>query len=158
MDGMNSNKKIVILSVLVVLMLLALKMVSSKQKEPVGTDANSLLNLLNEEQAKPALTVGSNNNGTVSDLFYKMIFMVLAVVVLGGGAVYLSKKLLPKLNLPGKRIQLTETIHLGPRKSLHLVKIGKKTLLLGSTNDNITSLADVSDEMEFDPDGELGEN
>ncbi|HAL44835.1 MAG: hypothetical protein A2Y12_07955 [Planctomycetes bacterium GWF2_42_9] len=155
---MNSNKKIVILSVLLVLMLLAVKMVSSKSKEPAVADANSLLSLLNDEQVKPTLAVGSNNNGNIGDLFYKMIFMVLAVVFLGAGVVYVSKKLLPKLNLPGKRIQLTETIHLGPRKSLHLVKIGNKTLLLGSTNDNITSLADVSDEIDFDPDGELEEN
>jgi flagellar biosynthetic protein FliO len=73
--------------------------------------------------------------------------MVLIVVLLGVAVIYISKRLLPKMNLPGKKIQLTETIHIGPRKSIHLVKVGSKTLLIGSTNENITSLADVTDEL-----------
>ncbi|MGD0785218.1 MAG: flagellar biosynthetic protein FliO [Sedimentisphaerales bacterium] len=93
----------------------------------------------------PNLTVGSNDNLNTGGLFFKMMLMVLLVVALGAAAVYLSKKLLPKLNLPGKRIQVSETVHLGPRKAIHLIKIGKQTLLIGSTNENITKLADVTD-------------
>jgi len=101
---------------------------------------------------QPKLTVGSDtNNIGAGGLFYKMMLMVLMVIFLGVAVMYLSKKLLPKLNLPGKRIQVTETVHLGPRKSIHLVKVGRKTLLIGSTNENISSLADVTDQI-FDAD------
>ena len=73
--------------------------------------------------------------------------MVFIVIVLGIGAIYLSKKLLPGLtNLSGKQIRIIETVHLGPRKAVHLLKIGGKQILIGSTNENITKLADVMDE------------
>lgn len=98
----------------------------------------------------PNLSVGSNDNLNTGGLFFKMMLMVLLVVALGAAAVYLSKKLLPKLNLHGKRIQVSETVHLGPRKAIHLIKIGKQTLLIGSTNENITKLAEVTDLSEED--------
>ncbi len=145
----------VILSLALALMLCAAKMVSSAEKRSAyaDIDSNSLLKLLSDdgcvknESVKPSLTVGSNSDIGVKGLFYKMIFMVLLVVFLAIAVLYISKKLLPKINLPGKKIQLTETVHLGQRKSLHLVKIGDKTLLIGSTNENITNLADVSEQM-----------
>ncbi|NIR11629.1 MAG: hypothetical protein GTN82_39950, partial [Candidatus Aminicenantes bacterium] len=74
--------------------------------------------------------------------------MVVLVAVLGVAAVYASKKLLPKItNLPGKEIHIAETVHLGPRKTVHLLRIGKQWLLIGSTNENITKLADVTDAL-----------
>lgn len=93
------------------------------------------------------LTIGSDGNLDAGGLFFKMILMVLLVVVFGVAAIYLSKKLLPRFTrLPGKRIQVCETIHLGPRKAIHLIKIDKQTLLIGSTSENITKLANVADQ------------
>jgi len=94
------------------------------------------------------LTIGSDGNLDAGGLFFKMILMVLLVVVFGVAAIYLSKKLLPRFSrLPGKRIRICETVHLGPRKAIHLIKIGKQTLLIGSTNENITKLADVTGQL-----------
>ncbi len=96
----------------------------------------------------PNLTIRSDGNLDAGGLFFKMILMVLLVIVFGVAAIYLSKKLLPRLaNLPGKRIRVSETVHLSPRKAIHLIKIGKQTLLIGSTNENITKLADVTDQL-----------
>jgi flagellar biosynthetic protein FliO len=79
-------------------------------------------------------------------LFTRMMLSVALVVGLGAGMVYLSKRFLPKVvNAPGKEIRIRETAYLGPRKALHLVEIGGRRLLIGSTNDSITSLADVTD-------------
>ncbi len=79
------------------------------------------------------------------ELFYKMVLSVLLVVALGVAAIYVSKKLLPKItNLPGKEIRIVETVHLGPRKAVHLLKIGDRRFLIGSTNENITKLADIT--------------
>ena len=106
-------------------------------------------------------TIGSDDNLDAGGLFFKMILMVLLVVVFGVAVIYLSKKLLPRFTrLPGKRIQVCETIHLGPRKAIHLIKIGKQTLLIGSTNENITKLADVTDQLsETDlPVNQIGNN
>ncbi len=97
---------------------------------------------------QPKLTVASDNNSCARELFFKMILMVLLVVVLGVAAIYLSKILLPRFTRqPGKRIQVCETVHLGPRKAVHLIKIGRQMLLIASTNESITKLADVTNEL-----------
>ena len=98
------------------------------------------------EQSNPAGK--SDGNPEKNGLFFKMIQMVLLVIVFGVVALYLSKKLLPKISrLPGKKLQVSETVHLGPRKAVHLIKVGKRTLLIGSTNENITNLADVTEQI-----------
>jgi flagellar biosynthetic protein FliO len=80
-----------------------------------------------------------------------MMFSVVLVVVLGAAALYMSKKVLPRItNLPGKEIRILETAHLGPRKAVHLVKIGNQRLLIGSTNESISMLADVTEQDEPD--------
>lgn len=99
-----------------------------------------------QSESDPNLSQGSNDSPKISELYFKMILMVLFVVVFGAAAMYLSKKLLPRFtNLPGKRIKVVETVHLGQRKSIHLLKIGEQEILIGSTNETITKLADITD-------------
>lgn len=73
------------------------------------------------------------------------ILAVLFVLALFVVVIYISKKLLPKItNLSGKEIRIVETIHLGPRKAVHLLEVENRRFLIGSTNENITKLADLS--------------
>lgn len=82
------------------------------------------------------------------ELFFKMLASVMLVVVLGAVAIYASKRVMGKItNMPGKKIKIIETAHLGPRKAVHLLRIGDRCLLIGSTNDNITRLADLTTEI-----------
>jgi len=81
----------------------------------------------------------------IRELFFKMMFSVLFLVVLGVAAIYVSKRFLPKITkLPGKEIRIAETVHLGPRKAVHLLEVGERRFLIGSTNENITRLADLT--------------
>jgi len=129
----------------------------SGSKNP-GFDANSSLAGQRDSSAKLVL---SKVEGAVPDqvgdglgrgeLFFKMMFSVVLVLVLGAAAVYMSKKVLPRItNLPGKEIRILETAHLGPRKAVHLLRIGNQRLLIGSTNESITMLADVTEQDEPD--------
>jgi flagellar biogenesis protein FliO len=96
----------------------------------------------------PNFSKTPGNSSGNKELFYKMMLSVLLVVALGAAAIYTSRKLLPRItNLPGKEVRIVETIHIGPRKTLHLLKIGNQCLLLGSTGENITKLADVTDAL-----------
>jgi len=96
----------------------------------------------------PNFSAGADGGLGSQELFYKTMFMVVLVAVLGAAAIYASKKLLPRItNLPGKEIRIVETVHLGPRKTVHLLRIGNQWLLIGSTNENITKLADVTDAL-----------
>jgi len=80
------------------------------------------------------------------ELFVHMMLSVLLVIGLAVGALYLSKKVLPRVTrAAGKEIRVVETTYLGPRKALHLVQIGSQKLLIGSTNESIATLAHVGD-------------
>jgi len=80
------------------------------------------------------------------ELFFKMMLSVGLVLGLGGAALYLSRRVLPKVTLrSGKEIHILETACLGPRKALHLVEVGGQRLLIASTSDHVTMLAPLND-------------
>ncbi len=109
--------------------------------------------------AESNLAVGRRDVGA-SELFYRTMFAVMLVIVLGAAAMYVSKRCLPRLaRLSGKQIQVVETIYLGQRKSLHLVSVEGRRFLLGSTAERITKLASLGDfSGPFDLTGEDCEN
>ncbi len=80
------------------------------------------------------------------------------IIGLGVAALYLSKRVLPKVtHSPGKEIHVLETAHLGPRKTLHLVEVGGQRLLIASTSDRITMLAPVHEPWPDQANQGLGE-
>ena len=102
---------------------------------------NDNSNLQSQDDSPVSLT---GTPGTLK-LFYKMLFSVFLVIILGTAVVYISKKLMPRLtNSSGKQIRVIETTHLAPRKGLHLIQVGTQRLLIASTNDSVTMLADVT--------------
>ncbi len=94
----------------------------------------------------PNLVSSANAGLGGRELFLKMMFSVGLVIGLGAAALYLSKKVLPRVaNTPGREIHVLETTYLGPRKALHLVEVANQRLLIASTNENVTMLAHVND-------------
>jgi flagellar biosynthetic protein FliO len=111
-------------------------------------EETKLLNFNSPFKNDPNYSLSSANSLGTGEMFFKMMLSIVLVVVLGAAAIYISKKFLPRItNLPGKKIRIIETAHIGPRKMVHLVKIGNQRLLIGSTNENITKLADVTDAL-----------
>jgi len=109
--------------------------------EKLSSDNYSLLST-----DDPNFLARESNNFSGRELFFKMMFSVLLVVVLGGVAIYISRRFLPRIaNLPGKEIHVLETAHLGPHKAVHLLKIGNQRFLIGSTTENITKLAELTE-------------
>lgn len=112
-----------------------------------NSSENSWKSSWQQNRSDPNHSLDTNDNSGIGELSKQMILMVLLVVCLGAAAIYLSKKLLPRFsNLPGKRIKVIETVHLGQRKSVHLLKIGSQEILIGSTNETITKLADITED------------
>ena len=108
-------------------------------------------NFLNNEKD---ITEYPKINGT--EIFYKIMLSIVFIIILGAAALFMTKKFLPKIaKLQGKEIRVIETVHLGPRKSVHLLEIGSRRFLIGSTNENIRKLADLT---EFPPDLTIPEN
>jgi len=93
----------------------------------------------------PNFSTGTNDRPGIRELFFKFMLSVLFLIALGVAAIYVSKRFLPKItNLSGKEIRIAETVHLGPRKAVHLLEVGERRFLIGSTNENITRLADLT--------------
>ena len=89
--------------------------------------------------------LSNNDNGMVGTLFKS----VLMIIVLGGVAVYLSRKFMPKIRpTSGRDISIRETIHLGPQKTVHIIEVGSKRFLVGSSSESINMLADVTENLE----------
>jgi flagellar biogenesis protein FliO len=111
-----------------------------EQARPLtATDANSLLN----DPNRVAFTGIDLDNG---GLFLRMLLAVGTVAGLGVAALYLSKKVLPRMvNTAGREIRIIETTCLGPRKALHLVEVGGQRLLIASTSESITMLTSVGE-------------
>jgi flagellar biogenesis protein FliO len=65
--------------------------------------------------------------------------------VLGAAAIFVVKRLLPRLGISqGRQVRVLETVYLGPRKSLYVVQVGDRTLLVSGTRERLGLLADVT--------------
>ncbi len=85
---------------------------------------------------------GSDTTGVM----WQMLASVLGILFIGVLAVLVTKKLLPRLvRSGGKRISVLETAHLEPGKRLHLLQVGGRKILVGSSRDGMTKLGDVTD-------------
>lgn len=104
---------------------------------------DSNINSLFKKDSQLSMKSGFDNSS--GEFYIKTILSVFLVIVLGIAAIYVSKKFLPKFtNLPGKEVRIIETVHLGPRRSVHLLEVGNRRFLIGSTNENISTLADLN--------------
>jgi flagellar biogenesis protein FliO len=138
------NKKIIVLVAAVALLGGALMMRPSppdtaKTDKPLSANSHSLF-------SDPNFAIKPQETLDTGRMFFKMILAVGLIIAMGVGAIYFSRKLLPKIaNLPGKKIQVIETVHLGPRKAVHLLRVGSRHILIGSTAESISKLADIND-------------
>jgi len=82
------------------------------------------------------------------ELLVKMLLSIIVVTVLGAGAIYASRKFGTRFaGLSGKTIEVIETVHIGPRKSLHLLKVGASSFLIGSSSESVVMLAEVTEAL-----------
>lgn len=81
----------------------------------------------------------------VRALLNKLCVAVGVVLVLGGVAIYLLRVVVPRMGpMSTKRVKVVEVHHLGGRKVIHLIEVGHRQLLVGSTPTQIAMLADVT--------------
>lgn len=87
-----------------------------------------------------------------SSLMVRLISTVLVILVLGGVGIVVVKRLLPKITSGrGRRVSLIETTYLGPKKTIHLVRVGRKTFLVGGSREGVSMLTDVTDAFDQTP-------
>jgi flagellar biogenesis protein FliO len=77
------------------------------------------------------------------DLISRTLVSVVIVLVLGVAAWIVTRKVLPRTFQQGRRMNVAETVHLGPKKTVHLLKVGKQEFLVGAAGDNVTMLTEL---------------
>jgi flagellar biosynthetic protein FliO len=123
--------------------------------ELVSAEAEAVAGLENSKSQSgslfendPSFSTRTSDRPSSRELFFKMMVSVLFLIALCVAAIYVSRRFGAKItNLSGKEIRIAETVHLGPRKAVHLLEIGNRRFLIGSTNENITRLADLEMEV-----------
>lgn len=83
-------------------------------------------------------------------LIRQLITMIIFVALIGFGVWWFARRYSKGLmGGKGKIVMVTETIPLGPRKMVHILQVGTRKLLLGSTAESIRFLADVTEAIEI---------
>jgi len=98
------------------------------------------------------LILGSRSGDDAGDMLRRMMAYTLVILVLGGLALLVVKKVLPKLGATqGRNIAVLETVYLGPKKSLHLLRVGTRRFLVAGSRDEVSLLGEVTSAF---PDGD----
>jgi flagellar biogenesis protein FliO len=78
-------------------------------------------------------------------LLWESLAAVLVILALGGVGLFLVRRLVPRISAAkGRRISLVESLHVAPQKSVHLLQVGDRSLLVGASRDGLRLLADVT--------------
>ncbi|MBS3734259.1 MAG: FliO/MopB family protein [Phycisphaerae bacterium] len=84
---------------------------------------------------------------------WEMLAYTIILLVLAGVGIYVARRFLPRIGTQaGKRVSVEETVALGPRKSVHLLRVAGRRYLVSSSREQITLLADVTDAVADDAD------
>jgi len=153
-------KKKIIVFLITVLLGTCTLIVCSAQSSTNGIDSDKTQPVPDQPQAgaesdnmplftnDPNFFSRSDYNSVGGEFSIRAILAILFVVALFIAAIYVSKKLLPRItNLPGREIRIIETVHLGPRKAVHVLVVNNRRFLIGSTNENVTKLADLGSDL-----------
>lgn len=112
---------------------------------PTDTESSGFLPEYNPDN--PELASAQADNRPFWQVALDMSVKLLLVIALIYGML-IGMKWLQKVKNPAASgtatIQVLETVGLSPGRSLHLVVVGEKTLLLGSTEQNINALTELA--------------
>lgn len=78
-----------------------------------------------------------------------LVKTLVAMGVILGLIFVLFRYLVPKMQMgrlnQGSHIQIVERVGLEPRKNLYVVRVGKKNILVGTTEQSISNLVDLNE-------------
>jgi flagellar biosynthetic protein FliO len=85
------------------------------------------------------------NSDLTVGLVWELVSKTAIVVALLYGVLWFGKKLSSRAGAApgGAGIQVVQSVHLGPGRSVHLLVVGGRTLLVGSTSHQVSFLSDL---------------
>lgn len=105
------------------------------------------------ESEIPVFTKSEKLTKSEGSLMWRMIGSLALVAVVGGAMLYATRRWSTKRNKGGEkaRIEMLHQYHMGPRKTLALIRVAGEVMLIGCTDHNINMLKPVTlidDELE----------
>jgi flagellar biosynthetic protein FliO len=90
---------------------------------------------------------------SLTETLLSVLWKLALVVLLVYGVSWVMKRLsVRRVVASGQQLQVIETVSLGANRTLHLVRVGSQTLLVGATPQELRTLADVTDTVGSDDD------
>ena len=106
----------------------------------------SVTNLAGAATADETIKLNDDN----PKLLWKMLASSLVILALGGIGLVITKKFLPRIlkisSRPGKKVSIAETVYLGSKKAVHLLKVGTEFFLISDTRQGLSLLGKVDSE------------
>jgi flagellar biogenesis protein FliO len=119
---------------------------STPADEPEQTELSKIL----RDSRQRGEGLGSSDRGLRSTL--AMLLGYLAVIaILVAAAVFFAKRVFPRMGVmksAGREIEVVEAAHLAPRRTVFLLRVGSRKLLVGSAREALTNLGDVTDALQ----------
>jgi len=73
-----------------------------------------------------------------------MLAYAVVILVLGGAAIFVAKRYLPRArSAGGRRIRVLDSVYLAPRKQLHVLEVGPQRFLVASCRDSVTMISEL---------------
>lgn len=106
-----------------------------------------------KESEIPVFLNNKASDKATDGMIWRLVGSLAIVAVVAGGALYATKRWSRRKDQGGSkaRIEIMHQLHLGPRKSLALVRVAGEVMLIGMTDHNINMLKPVTlidDELE----------
>jgi flagellar biogenesis protein FliO len=143
------KKRILWIGILLVICIAGQWMLRSGHAAADSSNSQTLLPH-NPSPADTASAESQNLDLLHRQLVRQLITMILIVALFGVGLWWFARRYSKGLmGGKGNMVTVAETIPLGPRKMVHILQVGSRKLLLGSTADSIRFLADITDAVEL---------
>lgn len=147
MNKILKNRSVIGTTFIVVVALIGLIFVKT---DYVSADRVSLSTSQSMDNVYSPLSGESGSSLSVLPSLIRIISALVIVVVCIYVGIFLLKKLMSRRN--GRRtingnLEIIETIHIAPRKSVTLIRVGEKSILVGTTEGSMSLLCE-QDEIE----------
>jgi flagellar biogenesis protein FliO len=108
---------------------------------PSGDKSISRLGLRDDRGRRlPTLSEGDGDG-----LLGRMLAYGAVILLLGGAAVFMARRYLPRARpAGGRRVRVTDSVYLGPRKQLHVLEVGPQRFLIASCRDSVTMISELT--------------
>jgi flagellar biogenesis protein FliO len=141
-EKIEKNKfKIALLSAILVLLFAGSSIAADINDIDTNSTSFALLQDTNSD-------FGTKDGLSTFQMFSRMIVAAIIILALGLTASYATRKFSARITTQkGKEIKILENVNLGNRKTLHLLTVGHRKILIATTRDNVVRIADLSDTL-----------